>query len=896
MTTASDARGGVLALGGVAFMVMAVAAAYLWHERGEPETAVAAAAPEKPLKVYFGGCHEVHEGPVCMLSGTATITLWMEDPGYEPVVLVDGVEASRVLTTADGGYQSRVLVHQANRRLTIANSRWTLHLSALTPSAAAQRIRSDRKDHPDDALALAVAELNGLDDHEMAEIMSLRARLEFDLNLKHWQSSVARAIEMHRSVGCLSGMAHDLAFASHRFREQGDIERAKKSLAELKLIAQVDPQSRVAHAYFVAMLENQTGDPRAALSSLDELNRWSERLGDQTYREASIYLSLLILSFLSRTQETHQLLRELANRVEQTESPCERARMLNNLAWFGRRVDLDASIRAATVADTIYEDECPANSLGRALLQLTLGRLLLASESVASLPGVLASLRRYDLLGVDSTFQLALDELEAQWAVRSNHSEKALRLFDSVRVRTGVHYEPRLHWNALVGSAKILLRNAKNEEALAMLQEAERTVDLLVLSIPLGEGRVLFTEELRTSAELLIQVQLERGDIDSAVTVGSASIRRSSSALALSARVSALSDVRREEFISHLNAYRSARDELSGIAQGIWKASYRQRSLLEKRRQVIEAQVDRRLDQMISLADVDWRVPPTESADGVAELLIHPTKGGLYALLRIATRNRWVRLEQNVSNGLRDWLLKTLKQEPNKIDRIDVIVHPSFQFLFVDELLNGASEYPIPVVFSSGLPKQPAVSRGQSALLVGDPDETLPRAQAEIDLVRDALELRNWDVTVLRGAEVTREGLLREVSTGDYRLLHFAGHSSSHGLGGWKSYLKLGGSERVSVADVFALESVPETVVLSSCEGGGSGASPVGIAQALLARGAATVVAATEPVDDGVALEVVRALYRDGNPEYFKERIADLQWRARSQPRRGVSGFHTYVR
>ncbi|MEQ8980960.1 MAG: CHAT domain-containing protein, partial [Deltaproteobacteria bacterium] len=862
MTTASDARGGVLALGGVAFMLMAVAAAYLWHDRGEPETAVAAAAPEKPLKVYFGGCHEVHEGPVCMLSGTATITLWMEDPGYEPVVLVDGQKAVTRGAPIDGGVRVRVAVSSSARRLTIEPDRWNLPIESARHFPAVDRIQAERIARPAHALAQAVrAKDIARDSHERAELASMTARLHYDLRNREWKDDILQSIELHRVNGCLTGMARDLAFASHRLRDNGDIAGSRDSLRLLDDVARKAPEYKLAHAYFDAMLKNQTGDTRAALDALDHLNLWSYRLADQTYHEASIYLTLLLMSFLSRSSETQLLLERLSAQVANTREPCAKARLLNNLAWFGRGVDVDRSVRAAMESAQIYSASCP-NAEGDVLLRLTLGRLYLQKGDAESVQSTLASLARYSRTEISARNQIEIDDLRAHLAALNGDGNRALRLFDSVRRRTGIHYEAKLHWSALVGIAAAYLRDGQTSLAVETLQEAERLVDLLVLSIPLGEGRTSFTDEMGRSSEMLVEVHLDDGDLDAAMRTAAASIRRASSALALAARVSALPADIRGRFRDRLESYRADRQQLASIVRDAWRLPTTQRRRMEHRRLRLEAKLTRHLDAMVSMAELDWRQDerPLETTSG--ELVLYPTADGFVALLRLFGGLEWTKISGDLETNLRDWLALSLNLRGGELHRLFVLSHPKLLQIPVDRLVSQLSPSPVVTAYSAGLLQAHRPKRPKRALVVGDPDGTLPQSRSEIEVVRRQLTAKRWMVDVVVGDDARRETILASLSDVRYGLFHFAGHSASRGVSGWESYLRTADSDSITVADIFALESVPPVVVLSSCEGGGDGFSPVGIAQAMIARGAVVVIAATRDVEDGYARKLATELYR----------------------------------
>jgi CHAT domain-containing protein len=79
------------------------------------------------------------------------------------------------------------------------------------------------------------------------------------------------------------------------------------------------------------------------------------------------------------------------------------------------------------------------------------------------------------------------------------------------------------------------------------------------------------------------------------------------------------------------------------------------------------------------------------------------------------------------------------------------------------------------------------------------------------------------------------------------------------------SALLLSDGSALSLADVLGQDRMPREVVLSACESAVTGAKGVavglGLAQAFLLRGTASVVATSEPVDDRVARAFAHAFY-----------------------------------
>jgi CHAT domain-containing protein len=143
------------------------------------------------------------------------------------------------------------------------------------------------------------------------------------------------------------------------------------------------------------------------------------------------------------------------------------------------------------------------------------------------------------------------------------------------------------------------------------------------------------------------------------------------------------------------------------------------------------------------------------------------------------------------------------------------------------------------------------------ALLLGDPNSDLPRANAEAQRVARRL----LNARVLLEAHSTLEALVKELPNA--RLLHFAGHARSGGVDGLDGALELSHGQRFSVGDVLSSERVPEFVVLSACT---SSVSPepgggLSIGQAFLLAGSRAVVGASRAISDRLAGRFADALY-----------------------------------
>ncbi len=883
-------------------MVMAVAAAYLWRDRGEPETAVAASAPDKPLKVYFGGCHEVHEGPVCMLSGTATITLWMEDPGYEPVVLVDGEARVADHTSVDNGKRVRVVIdHRAKSLSLLSDGReqvWHLDLDEIAHSSHVKRAIALRSVDPAKGLEVIDVGLRVASDHESAQLWSIRARLQSDQGNREWRNSVMESIRRHRASGCLTGVSDDLAFMSYRLRMQGELSAASEAVASLRELSKTSPESNIALEYFGAMLDQQEGDYRSAANRLRRLDKWSLRLSNSTYRGASIQMRLVLLLFVSRHDDARDLLSELENLIGRTSSPCERARMLNNFSWFSQTIDLESSLRAIEQARILFREECPDELHHEYLMHLTRGYVYLRLERFERVQEIVRELRTPRWADALQVSRVSLDELESQLDMKQGRFRSAIALLKTVRDRTSPRADPKRYWKSLSLLAEAYLALGDTAGAKTHLRAAEDALDRLVVSIPLGEGRIVFAEEHLESSEALIRLLLKEGDSAPAYAVALRSTRRYLSSISLSSEVGGLRPDVAKKWERTVRAFREARQSMSEETADVWKMTRSGRKAAEQRRKQIEEELARGMESLVSLLAVDWSRTAEQLLPGQGEVLLHPSTRGIYVFMRDS--DGLSAFEATMIEGKEP--IKSLLSSEAFVDwistksEIRVLAYGALVDVPIERVLQSRNLGPTFVGVSMGLPQMPARKVVRKALVLCDPDGSLPHSRAEAESVKKKLEERQWEVELLCGDEVTRARLAIEIESRRYGLVHFAGHAALHGFDGWRSYLHLAGRDRLEVSDVFALESVPPQVVLSSCYGGGSEGAPLGMAQAFLVKGAQLVVAASDFVDDEAARLSMEKLYANQADGRLESGLANVQWSDRASDFQRDVGFRAYVR
>lgn len=903
MTSAADGRGSAYGLVAVLCAIAFGLAVVLGIEGDVASTTPPSAAPAR-VSVAYGGCDEVRRGPVCLVADTATITLWLAEPSAKPTVRIDDDVVDARIRTVDGGWQVQVPVTSNASILSLGlgdDATWSMGI-APQPDRDEEALARLRAADRTEQKAIAVeAMANAKSPAARAKWASRVARIERDLGSAEWVASFEASIRAHRENGCLDALVNDLAVLSFGLRQQGSFSRAAEALQEMEALFDEMPLARIAHGYFRGMLAHHRGDPRTALESLEEVRSWSLRLADAEYRDPALVLEVILLSSLDREAEVERRLEELRRRAEEVTDVCLRASHLNNIAWFGKRLPSTARLIAASEAVRLFSVDCDRPARLRNS-ELTLAQTLLSSNRLDELEALLEGIgREFDagLLSFDQ--EIAFQLTSAEVAVRRGQPQRALRVFRRVATVTGLHIEPSLHWEALTGVARVLELDGALDKAREAYAASDSFLDRLLLAIPLGEGRSSFVDSRLSATKRRLEVLLRLDRRAEAVAVARQSVRRRQMVGQLAARIAGLSPEQQKQWDQRVDDYRASRDALATAAENAWKMS-RQASVREQERlEAASARLSRDFEELLAIAGVTSDRPNDELGPNEAEIVLHPGRHRTHLFVRSATDVHYVALEGSAPSGA-EVLSSVARIAPGVLgSRLDIVsaddLTTPLHVAMLDERLGPFElvEYSV-----GGEARARPETASPRALLVIDPDGTLPGARAEALTLQRALEGADIAVDVLQGPAATRTALVELLEANDYQLLHFAGHASASGIDGWDSHLRLAGGERFDLPDIFAVEKVPQIVVLSSCDGGRGKDSPsLGLAQGFVARGARAVIAADGRVGDAIAKRMTVELYASLDPSFWDDPtrwLARVQRRMWTQNQRGWQGYRAYVR
>jgi tetratricopeptide (TPR) repeat protein len=798
--------------------------------------------------VEYAGCKAVLvPGPVCVLDPSRKLQIWVGAPDAGIEIQVDG---RRIDTAAE-------LIRDGQR------------FSLVLPSGAKRvdvLVAARRDQEP---WSLSFGKPEALQRDLQGEIR--RAMLRVDENIRSRQLSTAR--------------------------------KTLQSVNELP--PEAPAESHFLTGFYRGALAQREGDYRRALDEFQRSVEIAERVKLDVYKRMAEEVLALLLREMGRSRESAELFKRL-NETSQAASPDVEARLLNNQAWSallareaGERFK-DPTPLLERVLETYAACECLEERvtvmLNLALAHLQEGRLSKAKD-------LLAQARALEPHGPIPRTLWRLD-LEARIARREGRPEEALSLFDDLEELASGASSPDGRLRAAFGQAQCQRDLGDQAAALETLRKAEALLDAQSLQVPVHEGRETFVATRQAIVSFHIELLLDQGQIPQALEAARRARSRVLRQLAHADRLASLPRDRRAYWARLLMDYQERRAALEARAKNDWKLPGDQRRQ-ERAARRLEAEAVKKLLDKAFLVFGDSEERPEEEGfpprPGELILVYHqlsPTGWvGFAAAGKTVTARRFElppAIPSRPTKELGRQLLQPFSAAIRKADRIRVLACGRLQGVdfhalpFDGDILLAS----VPVVYGLDLPVSTASAPApeRHALLVADPRDDLPGALAEARKVLKVLNsgFRPWSTEELKGEEASAETVRGRLENAG--LLHYAGHGTFSGSGGWESSLLLAGETQLTLGDLLALnQQVPAWVVLSSCDTGRSSTeipvSGLGLAQAFLLAGSREVVASTRPAADREVPEFFAELYQhwDREPDLAVAlQHAQLSWRKRA--------------
>ena len=678
----------------------------------------------------------------------------------------------------------------------------------------------------------------------------------------------------------------------------------RATLDGLQLPSQAPAESRYLVSYSRVMLAEGEGDYRTALAEIQQAVETADQVGLGRYRWLAEEEQGMLMLEVGRSRDAAQLFERL-RRTPQARSACEEAQLLNNLAWsallareageaFADPTNLLArALRTYETCKRVTPDK-PANVLlNLALAHLQAGRLEEAQDSLTRAhriepePPVAHTLWWLDL--------------EARLALREGRPEAALSRFDRLEKLAVAAGSPEGRLRAAFGKAWSQRSLGDQAAALATLLRAEAMLDEQSLQIPVQEGRELFLATRQAVVSLHVELLLDQGNDALALDAARHARSRLLRQIEHGDRLASLTAKRRARWERLLAAYQQRRMALEERAKNDWTLPGDQlRQEQAARREKTEG-VKQLLDQALMVLGAPGDPPgegPPAPRPGELILSYHPLPHGWVGFAadgRSVAAYRFALPPEMLSQPeeLARQLLLPFQVSIRQARRLRILASGPLQGVDFhalpfdgDVLLAGR-----PVVYGLDLPATagPARPPGGHALVVGDPRSDLPGALDESRAVARVLDCgsRPWITEEMEGGRASAAAVRDQLARAD--LLHYAGHGTFSGSGGWESGLLLAGETELTLGDFLALARAPAWVVLSGCDTGRSSAEiPVeglGLAHAFLLAGSQAVAASTRPVADRSVKAFFTDLYRqwDREPDLAVAlQRAQLSWRQRN--------------
>lgn len=795
--------------------------------------------PGRIADVEVGGCRDMIEAPgesSCELvgGGPGQVSVWV--PGVAPEFWVDDVrqEASS-RTEVDGGSLVELEVPDGTRVLTLSRDepaveRWRLPFVWADPKNATALIRATSE------MQTAYGESRLTDCRRAANDVYRLAR------------------QQRRNIGAMLAARSGADCA-------GAVSRREWALDAAQIPVGMD-EREADRAALETQFYLRQGALSQAASAADRGRRRALHLGMPT---TYVELTLMEASVLIELGDFAGALAIMNDVLSWDSDPCTRATIHLNLAWAHlQRAERAAAANVDEVRRELHrglaigtEHACRREdmiSFGiNAVRALQLEQKW--EESSAELKALAQPLGTLDAPGLHAEFRL----LKARADLALGQPLAARVSLGSAELPEGLDLD--LELDLMVARGEVEAALGSGDRALAAYLGAHRRTLARLQGVPWDSGRQRFVFDRLRGVQRLVEMYRGRFVDDAAA------FRLAREAAGAEARWLARRDTSVRSRRDYL-AWRAARE---GELVAAWDLPSD-----ERRRGLASAQREVDLREAALFA-------PNHSFDP-SSLALHPPQPGELVLFYFPTSAHRFLVFGATTAGIR---VMPIELTPSELmlggnTWTDVTLHAWSERLLVPlaaevdgarriRILPSFGVQALPfhalpwrgrpllvhaeVVYSLDLPIRSGYDPVEGALVVGDPLGDLAGARREVEAVRAAHVASGVEVVALIGPQATGPAIRRLLPQVHH--LYYAGHSTTAGAFGWDSTLRLAQDTSLTVADIIALEHVPQTVVLLSCRGGhvsqDSRSQGVSLAAAFLFAGSEAVIAMSTPIDEAEA-------------------------------------------
>lgn len=657
---------------------------------------------------------------------------------------------------------------------------------------------------------------------------------------------------------------------------QAAVERAEEAAAKTG-----DPRNRINAGHQRGVLALELAEYRVAQRAFDTA-RAIARAADQRRLEGIlIESSALALDALGLVDAARQTLAELAPRMARATGPA-RSRYALNRGWLELRavaVGLPgATIEAGRAALQIAAEHA-GDPRSRAHIEANLAwaALLVGDEAAAGQHRDAARRLTPILDGVGGLF---LELIDAELAVDALGVAAAVARYGAIERRARAAFGADgadMAWRARYGAGRARLAGGDRAGALLDMQAALIEVERLGRRTRLQVGRGAFFADRRRLVEDVVTLLLEADRPGEAFAVAESAraqvLRAAARAVAPAADGEGRASERRRlmqrlaTVRGQLEAARAEQDLVAGAAQASWRARLTE---LEQARQRAYDDVVAFFDGRVDERPIDARaVQAALAPDALLVSLFLRSDGAGDAF--IVSRGA-IRRAPLGGSALPAQLAAVLDEarQSGPVEHIYLVAggHPDgFSAAYTES--KGTSPL-IDQVSVSWLPHAGALltvgPRPTGAMtIVADPSLDLPEARRGGRALAEA----HPGARLLVGAQATADALVSGLQTAP--VVHFSGHGVLRDARPWGAHLVLADGRRFDVVDALGIEVAGGVVLLNGCTTGPDRLllrdDVLGLPEALLARGAAAVIATDRPVPDASARRFTEAFYAAGGAE-----------------------------
>lgn len=724
-----------------------------------------------------------------------------------------------------------------------------------------------------------------------------------------WSLSLAR----RESGDDLRRDLEDKVKQVHEHIANGRLAEARATLEAVRLPDRAPADFHYHVRYYHGLLAEKEGDYRSAIAAVQEAKEIAERVKLDRFRWMAEQKQALLLIGVGRFGDAVRIFERL-RREPRALTPCGVAAVPTNQAWamlLAREAGeglgdpkplLDTALATFETCELVTPEDRMSILINLAFAHLQEDRPARAKELLARARG----------LEPDPPLPLLLWrlDLEARIPLQEGRPAEALRRFGELEELASAAGSSDLTLRAVFGKAQAHQSLGERTTALAVLQEAEALLDEMSLQVPLHEGRETFMATRHAVVNLHAELLLDQEQNAEALHLVRHARSRLLRQMERSHSVENLTPDQRERWERLLADYHGKRAALEQRATDEWRLPVDRVPRDQAAREAEAEAVKRLLDQAFQvLPRARSQEEPPAPRRGELILAYHPLSRGWAGF---ADDGRTVEVHRfdlppdlSRLDRLSHSLLLPFQDSIAKAKRIRILASGPLQGIDFHALPFGGDVLlaRAPVVYGLDLPvsEDPARVRERRALLVADPRDDLRGALDESSKVLTVLKSgsRPWTIEELKSGEASARAVSERLDSAD--LLHYAGHGTFSGFGGWDSSLLLADETRLTLGDLLTLGRVPAWIILSACDAGRSSTEvPVeslGLAHAFLLAGSRAVVASIRQAEDREVSAFFPELYRewDRQPDLAVAlQRAQLSWRKRN-PGADWEGFRMFV-